>query len=163
MGDTFARMQTTPVSTERLTEQMLAFMSYLGKSTDEGVFEVARELELTLSQLRAVFAIAHAEHPPALSELAAHVGLTVGAAGRMVDVLVRHGLVARREDELDRRIKRHTVTSDGEAFIARINAGRRAGVEEFLELIDESAREQLSLALNLLPADCGCGSTTTGA
>jgi DNA-binding MarR family transcriptional regulator len=156
-------MQVTPVSTERLSEQMLAFMSFLGKSTDEGVFEVAHEYELTLSQLRAVFVVAHAEQPPALSELAAHVGLSVGAAGRMVDVLVRHGLIVRREDELDRRIKRHTVTPDGEAFIARINSSRRAGVEGFIALLDDRAREQLSHALNLMPVDCGCGPDPSGA
>jgi DNA-binding MarR family transcriptional regulator len=159
----FARMQTPPVSTERLTEQMLGFMSYLGRSTDEGVFEVAREYELTLSQLRAVFVVAHAESPLSLSELAAHVDLSVAAAGRMVDVLVRHGLLVRREDEHDRRVKRHFTTADGDAFIARIDSSRRSGVEGFIELLDDRAREQLSLALNLMPVDCGCGSDPSGA
>lgn len=150
-------MQTSHVSTDRLSDQLLAFMTFLSKSTDEGVFEVAREYELTLSQLRAVFAVAHAEQPPALSELAALVGLSVAATGRMVDGLVRHGLLARREDELDRRVKRHTVTADGEAFIERIHASRRSGVEAFAATLDEAAREQLSRALNLMPADCLCG------
>jgi DNA-binding MarR family transcriptional regulator len=157
----FAPVQVTPVSTERLTEQMLAFMTFLSKSTDEGVFELAREYELTLSQLRAVFAIDHAEAPLALGELAVQVGLSVAATGRMVDVLVRHGLVARREDELDRRIKRHTVTADGEAFIARIHSSRRSGVEGVIALLDDRAREQLSHALNLMPASCGCGPDTS--
>jgi DNA-binding MarR family transcriptional regulator len=150
-------MQTTATSAERLTNELLGFMAYLGKTTQGGVFQVAGELELTLSQLRALYVLTYCDHAPALTELATHVGLSVAATGRVVDALVRADLVSRREDETDRRVKRLALTPHGEETLARIDAARREGVRQFVDLLDVDAREQFSRALALIPSDLGCG------
>jgi DNA-binding MarR family transcriptional regulator len=150
-------MQTKAPTTEQLTDQLLGFMAYLMKTTQGGVFQVAGELDLTLSQLRALFFLAYGDHAPALSELAHAVGLSVAATGRAVDSLVRADLVSRREDEADRRIKRLALTAHGEEMLAQIGAARREGLRQFAEALDDDARTQFSHALSLIPTGLDCG------
>jgi DNA-binding MarR family transcriptional regulator len=153
-------MQTTAPSTEQLTDELFAFMAHLMKTTQGGVFQVAGELELTLSQLRALFVLAFIDHPPALSELAHEVGLSVAATGRVVDALVRTDLVSRREDEADRRVKRLALTAHGDEILAQIAAARREGLRQFVESLDDAAREQFSRAFSLIPTGLDCGRPT---
>lgn len=146
-------MQGTAPSTEELTDQLLAFMAHLMKTTQGGVFQVAGELDLTLSQLRALFVLAYGDHPPALSELAGGIGLSVPATGRAIDGLVRAGLVSRKEDEADRRVKRLALTPGGEQMLARIGAARREGLRQFAERLDADARAAFTHALSLIPTE----------
>ena len=128
-------------------------MAHLTKTTQGSVFQVAGELELTLSQLRALFVLAYGDHAPALSELAGEIGLSVPATGRAVDGLVRAGLVSRSEDEADRRVKRLALTAQGDEIIARISAARREGVRQFAEELDDEARAAFAHALGLIPTE----------
>jgi DNA-binding MarR family transcriptional regulator len=150
-------MQVTAPSTEQLADQLLGFMAHLMKTTQGGVFQAAGELELTLSQLRALFVLAYGDHAPALSELAHEVGLSVAAAGRAIDALVRGGLVSRREDEIDRRVKRLALTVKGEEMLARIGAARREGLRQFAEALGDDARAAFAHALSLIPTGLDCG------
>ena len=154
-------MQVSAPTTDELTDQLLGFMAYLMKTTQGGVFQVAGELELTLSQLRALFLLAYGDHAPALSELAHDVGLSVAATGRAIDSLVRAGLVSRREDDADRRVKRLALTDDGEEMLARIGAARREGLRQFAAALDDDARAQFARALSLIPAGLDCGPLPT--
>jgi len=146
-------MQGVAPTTEQLADQLLGFITTLMKSTQGGVYEIAGELELTLSQLRALFVLAYGDHAPALSELAGQIGLSVPATGRAVDGLVRSGLVSRREDEVDRRVKRLALTHGGEELLARMGAARREGLRQFAERLDDDARAALAHALALTPTE----------
>jgi DNA-binding MarR family transcriptional regulator len=134
-------------SVDGLTEDLLGFLTYLVKSAEVDVFRVAAELDLSLSQIRALFLLSYAEHELALTELAPKVGLSVAATGRAVDVLVRHGLVARHEDTADRRIKRIALTETGHDTIARINTARREGLRQFVSTLPDADRERFHRAL----------------
>ena len=149
-------MQASAPSIEELTDQLLEFLAYLMKTTQGGVYQVAGELELTLSQLRALFVLAYGDHSPALGELAREVGLSVAAAGRAVDALVRADLVSRREDAADRRVKRLALTPHGEEILARIGAARREGLRQFAAHLDDDARAQLARALSSIPTGLAC-------
>jgi DNA-binding MarR family transcriptional regulator len=140
-------VQTTAPTVEGLTEELLGFMTYLIKSAEVDVFRVAAELDLSLSQIRALFILSYAEHELALTELAPQLMLSVAATGRAVDVLVRHGLVARREDAVDRRIKRIALTEAGRDTIARINTARREGLRQFVSTLGDEDRERFHRAL----------------
>ena len=146
-------MQGTAPTTEELSDQLLGFMAHLMKSTQGGVFQFAGELDLTLSQLRALFVLAYGDHAPALSELAGEIGLSVPATGRAIDGLVRSGLVSRREDEADRRVKRLALTPGGEQMLARIGTARREGLKRFAERLDDDARAAFAHALSLIPTE----------
>jgi DNA-binding MarR family transcriptional regulator len=140
-------VQTTAPSTEQLTDDLFGFLTYLVKSAEVDVFRVAAELDLSLSQIRALFILSHAEQPLALTELAPELVLSVAAAGRAVDVLVRHGLVSRTEDTVDRRIKRIALTAAGSDKIARLNAARREGLRQFVSTLSEDERKRFQRAL----------------
>jgi DNA-binding MarR family transcriptional regulator len=140
-------VQPTAPSTEELTDGLFGFLTYLVKSAEVDVFRVAAELDLSLSQIRALFILSHAERELALTELAPELALSVAATGRAIDVLVRHGLVSRREDMADRRIKRIVLTDAGRVKIARLNAARREGLRQFVSTLSEEERGRFHGAL----------------
>jgi DNA-binding MarR family transcriptional regulator len=138
-------------ATEPLAEDLLGFVAYLSKTTQTEVFQVAAELDLTMSQLRAMFVLSCCDHDLALGELAHEVGLSLAATGRLVDALVRAGLVSRREDGEDRRIKRLALTARGDDVMSRLAAARREGLRQFVETLDDEARGHLARALSSIP------------
>jgi DNA-binding MarR family transcriptional regulator len=140
-------VQRTGAGIEQLTDELFGFLTYLVKNAEVDVFRVAAELDLSLSQLRGLFILSHAEHELALTELAPELALSVAATGRAVDVLVRHGLVVRREDPVDRRIKRIGLTHTGRDTISRLNAARRDGLRQFVSTLSDEERERFTHAL----------------
>jgi DNA-binding MarR family transcriptional regulator len=140
-------VQTTAPTLEGLTTDLFGFLNWLFKSADSEVFRVASELDLSLSQLRALHILDHADHELALTELAAHVGLSIAATGRAVDVLCRHDLVTRREDAVDRRIKRLALTAAGRDKISRLKAARLDGLRQFVASLTVEERERFHRAL----------------
>jgi DNA-binding MarR family transcriptional regulator len=140
-------VQATAASVDELTDGLFSFLTYLVKSAEADVFRVAAELDLSLSQIRAMFVLSHTERELGLSELAEAVGLSVAATGRAVDVLVRHGLVARQEDADDRRVKRILLTASGQDKIVRLHAARREGLRQFVGTLSAAERDVFSRAL----------------
>ena len=65
---------------------------------------------------------------------------------------MRRGLLERREDEDDRRVKRLTITPAGREAIARIDALRLRGLEQYAATLTDDQRERLAGALTDLPA-----------
>ncbi|MCA9693401.1 MAG: MarR family transcriptional regulator [Nannocystaceae bacterium] len=69
-----------------------------------------------------------------VSEIAAALELSVSAASRLTDGLVRRGLVSRTEDAADRRVKTLALTGEGVAFVDQISADR---VRVIMAIADE--------------------------
>ncbi|KAA1380870.1 MarR family transcriptional regulator [Aeromicrobium fastidiosum] len=85
------------------------------------------ELELSLSQVKAIFVLAQAPDPLPIHALAERMRLSVAATGRTVDLLVTAGLAERRENPADRRVKLVTITQAGlDATEAHIEAKKNA-------------------------------------
>lgn len=140
-------MQTfPPVSSDQLADELMAFFVRLMHGDQGELFVVIAELDLTMPQMRGMFVLNGSERALALTELAPRMGLSVAAAGRAVDGLVRKGLVSRAEDLDDRRIKRLTVTDEGQAAIVRIAEARREGFRRFAETLGERERAVLAEA-----------------
>jgi len=141
-------MQTSQtVSTDQLAGALARFIGTVMKGDQSELFSLIAELELTMAQMRGLFVLEASDHGLALTELAPHMGLSVAAAGRAIDGLVRSGLVSRTEDPADRRIKRLAPTDAGRAALGRINAARLAGLRRFAETLGERERHALSGAL----------------
>src|SRR5207244_3226213 len=88
-----------------------------------GAIREGEDLDLTMVQLGALLLL-DAEGERTIGEMAAELGRSVSAASRLLDQLVRRGLVTRREDEHDRRAKRLAITEAGHALVARIERRR---------------------------------------
>ncbi len=66
------------------------------KDSQTEVMAATAEFDLTLSQLRMLFVLDKARADLAVNEVADQVALSMAAAGRAVDGLVRSGLLSRR-------------------------------------------------------------------
>jgi DNA-binding MarR family transcriptional regulator len=141
-------MQTSKAtSPDQLADELLRFIGTVMKGDQGELFEIVAELDLTMPQMRGMFMLAASEQGLALTELAPRMGLSVAAAGRAVDGLVRNGLVSRTEDAVDRRIKRLALTDAGHAALARIGDARREGLRRFADGLGEDERGALSQGL----------------
>ena len=117
------------------------------KGEQSELFELIAQLDLTMAQMRGLFVLDTSDHALALTELAPRMGLSVAAAGRAVDGLVRHGFVSRSEDPVDRRIKRLALTDEGRAALGRINEARLVGLRRFAATLGEAERDALAAGL----------------
>jgi DNA-binding MarR family transcriptional regulator len=138
---------STSASVETVTDDVVGFLSHLKKSGEAHILSVAAGLDLSFSQLRAVLVLADCQEELAVHELAARLGSSIATAGRAVQALTRAGLVTRREDEQDRRVKRVTLAEQGRALVAGFVHARREAVRECVESLSDREREKLAEAL----------------
>jgi DNA-binding MarR family transcriptional regulator len=134
-------------STATLAYDLYALVVHLHKNCNSDLFEAVGALDLSLTQIKLLHHLEGAERELTLKEAAELVHVSLPAASRMVDDLVRRGFVDRREDEIDRRMKRVTVTHAGRAVIRRLNAARLAGLEQFAASLTAAERGALAPAL----------------
>jgi DNA-binding MarR family transcriptional regulator len=138
---------TLPSSVESTTDAVMGFLTHLKKSGEAENLSIAVDLDLSFSQLRALFVLADCQEELAVHELAARLRTSVATAGRAVHALARAELVTRREDEQDRRVKRVRLAEPGRRLVAEFVQAHREAVRECVEALTEHEREQLSAAL----------------
>jgi DNA-binding MarR family transcriptional regulator len=114
-------------------------------SGDPRAYAVIEELDLTLTQVKALCALASAELT--VKELAERLGLSLPGASRAVDALVARDLLHRREDPADRRQKRLTCSDTGREAIVRLDDARLAGIAAFAATLPAAQCKRLSGAL----------------
>jgi DNA-binding MarR family transcriptional regulator len=133
-----------------LAADLYALVIYLHKNCNSDLFEAVGTLELSLTQIKLLHHLDDASSELTLKEAAESVHVSLPAASRMVDDLVRRGFVLRNEDAEDRRMKRVRLTDDGGAVIRRLNAARLIGFESFAQTLTDTEHEQLAQALATL-------------
>jgi DNA-binding MarR family transcriptional regulator len=139
---------TTKVS--ELGQKLYALVVYLHKNCNNDLFEAVGALELTLTQIKLLHHLEDPSRVLTLKEAAELVHISLPAASRTVDDLVRRGFAERHEDRDDRRMKRVSLTDDGRAVIHRLNAARLTGLDQFARNLTDPERAGLSNALSLL-------------
>ena len=155
-------MQLTPLtSVESVTDQVMDFLSQLKKSGEAHILGVARGLDLSFSQMRALFVLSDSQRELAVHELAKLLGLSMATAGRAVQGLARADMVTRREDNHDRRVKRVHLSEHGRQFVDGLIQAHREAVRECLASLSDREREQLSQALAPILARADLSPTTT--
>jgi MarR family transcriptional regulator, organic hydroperoxide resistance regulator len=133
-----------------LAADLYALVVYLHKNCNSDLFEAVGTLELSLTQIKLLHHLGDASSDLTLKEAAETVHVSLPAASRVVDDLVRRGFVVRNEDAEDRRMKRVRLTDAGGAVIRRLNAARLSGFESFAQTLTETEHEQLAQALATL-------------
>ena len=137
-------------ATADLAADLYALVVYLHKNCNSDLFEAVGTLELSLTQIKLLHHLDDASSELTLKEAAESVHVSLPAASRVVDDLVRRGFVVRNEDAEDRRMKRVRLTDDGGAVIRRLNAARLSGFETFAQTLNPTEHEQLAQALATL-------------
>jgi DNA-binding MarR family transcriptional regulator len=140
----------TQIAPSDLAGDLYAVVVYLHKNCNADLFEAVGALELTLTQIKLLHHLEDQGRELTLKEGAELVHVSLPAASRMVDDLVRRDFVERREDAEDRRMKRVRLTDDGRSVIRRLNAARLSGLEQFLHTLTDEEREPLARALHKL-------------
>lgn len=143
-------MHEFPPDMDPLAVALIMAIVPLIKDSQTEVMTVTAEFDLTMSQLRMLFVLDKARADLAVNEVADQVSLSMAAAGRAVDGLVRGGLLSRREDPIDRRIKRIGLTDAGKRAIEQIGAARRHSVERFVDALNKTERAALAAAVATL-------------
>lgn len=118
-------------------EQLLAAVRQLGG------------LDLSFTQLATLLEL-DAEGDVTLHALAATLERSLSATSRLVDGLVRMGLVARDEDPDDRRAKRVTLAEPGRRLIARMDERRREHFARALQTLSADDRALVDRAFALV-------------
>ncbi len=106
-------------------------------------------LDLSFTQLATLLEL-EAEGEVAVHELAATLERSLSATSRLVDGLVRMGLVARDEDPDDRRAKRVTLAEPGRRLIARMDEQRGDRLARVLETLSADDRALVDRAFALV-------------
>lgn len=141
-----------PADTAALAERLLALWKYVAREAGGEVADLLEELDLSLAQLKTLETLVAHPAAPSVKELSESLGCSLANSSRGVDALVRRGLLERREDADDRRVKRLTITAAGREAIDRIDALRRRGLEHYASTLTDDQRERLAHALTGLPA-----------
>ncbi len=118
------------------------------------------DLDVSFSQARTMFVLAHVAEPVPISEIARRLGLSQAAAGRNVDQLVRLGITERQESPDDRRVKLVSLSPRGfEIADQHIEQKRRAIRTVTERLPVEDCRRLLKALRPILAGDCLSTST----
>ena len=130
-----------------LREQAFHLFGRAITRSDPGHLEAWVELGLTLTQLRALFQL-RTEDGAAAGALADRLKVTPSTLTRIVDRLVRQGLVRREPDHGDRRLVRHYLSANGARTVEELERGARARMNEVMERLTNAQLERLVLALS---------------
>ena len=140
-------MQQTAISPEQLAEELVQFLNTAMRAGHADFFEVIEELGVTLTQFKLMHLLDFAGEEATPSELARTIGLSPAATSRAADALARQGILRRRDDDEDRRVKWLSLTAKGHRVLDRLTAARINAVARLTESLDENQRAALSEAL----------------
>lgn len=110
--------------------------------------------EVTLTQYRSLVVLA-SRGPQGVASLAEAVAVTPPTASRLVDRLLRKGLVHRRTDRHDRRQVRIGLTESGRQLIDVVTEHRRREIADLLSSIPVTEQRAMANGLQKLAEAAG--------
>ncbi|ONM48812.1 MarR family winged helix-turn-helix transcriptional regulator [Nocardia donostiensis] len=134
-------------SESKLSEVLERFIFGLFVAAESGGADQLAELDLSLSQARTLFTVSHHEQPLPIHVIAEKLTMSVTAAGRNVDSLVRLGLLTREECPGDRRVKLVGLSERGRNVIRDQAAVKRASLDTFAHRLPDHLRADLCAVL----------------
>lgn len=138
---------TAPTQSRDLTATLAAILTHLLTSTGRDFFQAVDELDLSLTQIKALRALIDAQEPLSIKALSDRLGLSLPAVSRAADGLVKREFVTRQEDPGDRRSKLLALTRKGRRTHDQLYALRVAGIREYVEQLDPAERDALAAGL----------------
>lgn len=138
------------VNRETVISDMYALASFLMRASNLSAFNTIAELDLSLTQLKALCSMDVSDSDPSVKELAESLGVSMAAMSRAVDGLFERGFVDRYEDSADRRIKRVRPTETGHTVARTLNEARLQTMRGFLTSLSDEEFHALAHALNMI-------------
>jgi DNA-binding MarR family transcriptional regulator len=133
-----------------LARDVYAVANYLMRSSNLGAFNTIADLELSLTQIKAMCTMDLDSGHRSVKALAESMKVSLPAMSRAIDGLYERGFVDRQEDPLDRRMKRVRLTESGRAITGSLNEARLSAMQEFLVGLSDEEAKALGQALELI-------------
>jgi DNA-binding MarR family transcriptional regulator len=148
MQATAADKQASATGAEELAREMYTLFSYLFATSTPDFFRALSEADVTLTQVKLMHVLDKPDADRTLKDLAEDMSFSLAGVSRSIDALHQRGLVERREDETDRRMKRVRITADGVELLRRLNEMRVSLLQQFIETLTDTERRRLLDALS---------------
>jgi len=129
----------TAPAAQAVAQQLVALWHHCLKDAGP-LYALLEELRVGTTDLKLLHHLCHAPADPTVKELAESMGLSLPGASRAADALLRRGWIVRAEDPQDRRMKRLSITPEGDRVLRRVEEARLAGL---IDLIGRLPREHL--------------------
>lgn len=140
------KVEPDAVAVPELALDLHAVLGFLLNASTPDVLDALAELDLSLTHMKLLHLLEQGERE-SVKDLGEAVGLSLPAASRAVDCLFQRGLVERREDEHDRRVKRVRPTPAGREAVRRLNDARLTALEQFISTLSAADQRRLDRAL----------------
>jgi DNA-binding MarR family transcriptional regulator len=140
-------VQATFSPAQAVARDLYAVAFFLIKGTDAEIFRTIAELDLSLTQIKALGVLDTLADEMSLGALAEALNVSLPAASRAVDGLARRDLVERQEDPADRRMKRVRLLAAGAEVIRALHDARLSKIEAFVADLPEKDARRLAAAL----------------
>src|SRR5438874_978561 len=124
-------------TTDPLVRDLGGFLKFLLHTTGRDFYAFIEELELTLTQMRILQLLSGHTEEASLKQIGEALHMSMPAASRAVDQLVKRGLVTRTENTVDRRSKAIRMTPEALELVGRAMGMRIAGLEEFVASLSD--------------------------
>lgn len=107
------------------------------------------DADLSLAQLATLFLLQN-RREPTIKEVSGVLGRSISATGRLLDQLVRRGLIRRYEDARDRRVKRVAITEEGLAFLTALTHHRAGAQLALMRHLTAAEQTEVMRGMSLL-------------
>ena len=145
---------------QELFECLEDFLRRMFSLAESDAVDLLLELDVSFSQARTMFVLAHMAEPMPISEIARRLGLSQAAAGRTVDQLVQLGIVERQESPVDRRVKLVTLSPRGFEIADQHIEQKRKAIRAVTERLSVGDCERLTKALRPILAGSALRTST---
>jgi DNA-binding MarR family transcriptional regulator len=120
------------------------------RTANVGTFNTIAELDLSVTQLKALCALDADHEERSVKALAESMSVSMPTMSRAVDGLVERGFVLREEDPVDRRMKRVRLTGAGREVPLALNRARLSALQELIGSLTDEEAGALDQALTLI-------------
>jgi DNA-binding MarR family transcriptional regulator len=126
---------------------MYALVGHVMRTSNVETFDMIAELDLSFTQIKALCALDAEGTEHSVKALAESMQVSLPGMSRAIDGLYERGFVDRREDPVDRRMKRVRLTPGGRAMTTSLAEGRLVGIQRFLSSLSDEEAEALGRVL----------------
>ena len=134
---------------ERLTQSLAVLRHAILRDGFLDAIRAMDDHDISVAQM-ATLMLLDAEGSCTVSDLANDLGRSLSATSRLLDQLVRRGLVTRQEDPDDRRVKRVDITERGKDLVGRVQRRRAEAHLSVMAALSEVERADVMRAMALL-------------
>lgn len=144
------RKEPPPSLADALTSRLVHWFGLSMRVTQGAAMRHQLELQGRLNISSAMMVALHViavDGAKTMTELSEQLGLSTSAVSHLLQRLVEIGLIERREDPVDRRVRRVALTAEGQALLSTIMRQRFDDLRASVAPLSEATQRRLEAAI----------------